>query len=103
MYFRRAVAQEGYPMTGWLILLFCLVALSGGSPASAAGGGASEAGASADVLQSFTIFDGRESSVFESGSGNPVQFDMSAGFVRITSSASDPGARVIIGPELAGR
>jgi hypothetical protein len=57
----------------------------------------------ADVVQSFNVFDGSDPTVFESGSGNPVRFDKATGFARITSSGSDSGVRVVIGPGLAGR
>ena len=71
-------------------------------PAAAPESGIDQTAAPADVAQTFTVFDGTDPAVFDSGPGNPVQFNKSAGFARITSSASDPGVRVIIGPGLAG-
>jgi hypothetical protein len=59
--------------------------------------------APADAAQSFTIFDGTDPTIFESGPGNPVRFDKSGSFARISSSASDQGARVIVGPGIATR
>jgi hypothetical protein len=56
-----------------------------------------------DALQTLAVFDGSDPTVFDSGSGNPVRFDKSGGFARITSSTSDPGVRVIVGPGLATR
>lgn len=93
------------------LMLSSLLSPSGGRPQTAAvapgptpvESGADETAAPADIAQTFTVFDGSDPTVFESGPGNPVRFDKSAGFARITSSAADPGVRVIIGPGLAGR
>jgi len=76
---------------------------AGAVPSAAPDSGTDQTAAPADVVQTFTVFDGTDPAVFESGPGNPVQFDKSGGFARITSSASDPGVRVTIGPGLAGR
>ncbi len=59
----------------------------------------------ADVLQSFTVFDGRDPTVFESASDNPIRFDndKDGNFARVTSSTTDAGTRVLLGPGLAGR
>jgi len=57
----------------------------------------------ADTVQTFTVFDGTDPTVFDSSPGNPVRFDKSGAFARITSSAGDPGVRVVIGPGLSNR
>jgi hypothetical protein len=92
------------------IMLSSLIAPSGGSRETAAlrrapapSRGGETAASAADVVQTFSVFDGGDPSVFDSGPDNPVRFDKSTGFARITSSAADPGVRVIIGPGLAGR
>ena len=56
-----------------------------------------------DAVQTFTVFDGTDPTVFESAPGNPVRFDKSGSFARITSSAVDPGVRVVIGPGISNR
>jgi hypothetical protein len=64
------------------------------------------AGQPADVVQSFTLFDGSDPTVFESSSDNPVRFDKDAdgqGFARISSSTASPGVRLNLGPGIAGR
>src|SRR5581483_10906254 len=90
------------------MILSSLLAPSGGSSPTSSAGPAVPAARGAEtspgeVVQTFTVFDGGDPTVFESGSGNPVRFDKAAGFARITSSTSDPGVRVMIGPGLAGR
>jgi len=57
------------------------------------------------VAETLTIFDGRDPTVFEGTSGNPIQFDSDTdgGFARVASSASAAGARAVIGPGLAER
>ena len=59
----------------------------------------------ADIVQSFTIFDGSDPTVFEGSPGNPVRFDRDGdgSFARVNSSAATAGARVVIGPGIAGR
>src|SRR5581483_5743696 len=61
--------------------------------------------APSDALETFVIFDGRDPTVFQAASGNPVRFegDTTGGFARVSSSAADAGVRVLIGPGLAGR
>lgn len=114
-----AIAALGLVLVGLAgLILSPILAPSGNPPqaaavaappqATAASAAPPESGtdataAPADITQTFTVFDGSDPAIFESGPGNPVQFDKSAGFARITSSASDPGVRVIIGPALAGR
>ena len=56
-----------------------------------------------DAVQSFTVFDGTDPTIFDSAPGNPVRFDKSNSFARITSSAANPGVRVVIGPGLSSR
>jgi hypothetical protein len=58
-----------------------------------------------DVVESLVIFDGRDPTVFEGTSNNPIQFDSDAdgGFAQISSATSAAGARVVIGPGLAER
>src|SRR5690606_7003056 len=58
-----------------------------------------------NVVETLVVFDGRDPTVFEAASGNPVQFDSDAegGFTRISSSSSAAGARAVIGPGLASR
>lgn len=79
------------------------------TPAGTATGAAEEAtqvaALSADVAQSFAVFDGRDPTVFESAPDNPIRFDRDSGgsFARVTSSVSDAGARVLLGPGLAAR
>lgn len=58
---------------------------------------------SQEVVQNFTIFDGRDPTVFGTTADNPVRFDSSGGFARIGSSASAPGAKVLVGPGLAAQ
>jgi hypothetical protein len=67
-------------------------------------GGQASAGA-ATVVQSFSVFDGGDPTVFESASGNPVRLDKDGAgrYARITSSTSDAGVRVVLGPGLANR
>jgi hypothetical protein len=56
-----------------------------------------------NVRQAFTLFDGRDPTVFESSPSNPVQFDHDAGgaFARITSEVESSGGRALIGGGLA--
>jgi hypothetical protein len=58
-----------------------------------------------DVTESLVVFDGRDPTVFEGASDNPIQFDSDAdgGFARISSATSAAGARAVIGPGLAER
>ena len=91
------------------VILMPLLAPSGGTPppiataAAPAESSGSDTASAGDVVQTFTVFDGGDPTVFESGAGNPVRFDKAAGFARISSSTSDPGVRVMVGPGLAGR
>lgn len=55
----------------------------------------------ADTLQRFTLFDGRDPTVFEAAPGNPVRFNGEA--ARISTSAGSAGASVAIGPGMATR
>jgi hypothetical protein len=58
-----------------------------------------------DVVESLVVFDGRDPTVFEGASDNPIQFDSDTegGFARISSATSAAGARAIVGPGLAER
>src|SRR5262249_32979135 len=91
------------------VVLTPLLAPSGGPPPAAETTAAPDESSGSDtaspggVVQTFTVFDGGDPTVFESGAGNPVRFDKAAGFARISSSTSDPGVRVMVGPGLAGR
>lgn len=59
---------------------------------------------SATVEQSYSVFDGRDPTVFVSTPDNPVRFvSDGGGFARISSTASAPGVKVHIGPGLAAR
>jgi hypothetical protein len=58
---------------------------------------------SAAVAQTFTIFDGTDPTVFDTTPDNPVAFDNTNGFVRVSSSTSAPGVKVSIGPGIAAR
>jgi hypothetical protein len=55
------------------------------------------------IDQTFMLFDGRDPTVFETSADNPVRFDAQNGIVRISSSTSSPGVKVLIGPGLASR
>jgi hypothetical protein len=57
----------------------------------------------AAVVQGYTVFDGRDPTIFATTPDNPVHFDATGGFVRVSSSASAPGVRAAIGPGLAAR
>jgi hypothetical protein len=60
----------------------------------------------ADVVQSFSLFDGSDPTVFESAPDNPVRFDTDSGgegFARVSSSTGSPGVRLNIGPGIANR
>jgi len=58
-----------------------------------------------DVAESLIVFAGRDPTVFEASSNNPIRFDSDAegGFARISSATSAAGARALIGPGLADR
>ncbi len=62
-------------------------------------------GRNLEVTESLVVFDGRDPTVFEGASDNPIQFDSDAegGFARISSATSAAGARAVIGPGLAER
>ena len=55
------------------------------------------------VAQTYVIFDGRDPTVFEGTSANPIQFDKDAlgGFARISSASGAAGAKAMIGAGLA--
>ncbi|HEY5082247.1 MAG TPA: hypothetical protein VII91_10105 [Bauldia sp.] len=53
------------------------------------------------IAQSFTLFDGRDPTVFATTPDNPIGFDSGGGFARVSSSTSAPGVKVAIGPGLA--
>ena len=57
----------------------------------------------AKVLQTFTIFDGVDPTVFATTPDNPIAFDSAGGFARVSSSTSAPGVKVTIGPGVAAR
>jgi hypothetical protein len=56
-----------------------------------------------DVVQSFSLFDGRDPTIFVTTPDNPVRFVSEEGFARAASSASAPGVKAHIGPGLAAR
>lgn len=58
-----------------------------------------------NIAESLIVFAGRDPTVFEASSNNPIQFDSDAegGFARISSATSAAGARALIGPGLAER
>lgn len=53
------------------------------------------------VTNSFSLFDGKDPTVFQGDSDNPVRFD--GELARISTSAASPGAKVIIGAGLSSR
>jgi len=53
------------------------------------------------VTNSFSLFDGKDPTVFQGDPDNPVRFD--GEFARISTSAASPGAKVIIGAGLSSR
>ena len=59
------------------------------------------------VTASYSLFDGKDPSIFQSLPDNPIRFDGNTGVARIGTSASASGVKVAIGPglasELAGR
>jgi hypothetical protein len=56
------------------------------------------------VEQAYTLFDGRDPTIFVSTPDNPVRFvSEGGGYVRVSSTASSPGVKAHIGPGLAGR
>jgi hypothetical protein len=55
------------------------------------------------VTQTFTIFDGVDPTVFATTPDNPIAFDSTGGFARVSSSTSAPGVKVTIGPGVAAR
>ncbi len=68
---------------------------------SDAGTAARLADAQFDVRQTYTVFDGRDPTVFVTSPDNPIRFDSSGGFATVSTSISSPGVRVMIGPGLA--
>lgn len=61
------------------------------------------------ALETLTLFDGRDPSVFQSAPDNPVRFegDTQGGFARVSSSTNSTGSRITVGrgvyERLAGR
>jgi hypothetical protein len=61
------------------------------------------------ALETLSLFDGRDPSVFQSAPGNPIRFegDTLGGFARIASSSNSTGSRITVGrgvfERLAGR
>ena len=61
------------------------------------------------ALETLSLFDGRDPSVFQSSPGNPIRFegDTQGGFARIASSTNGAGSRITVGrgvfERLAGR
>jgi hypothetical protein len=53
------------------------------------------------VTNSFSLFDGKDPTVFQGDPDNPVRFD--GELARISTSAASPGAKVIIGAGLSSR
>lgn len=56
-----------------------------------------------EVVQSYSLFDGRDPTIFVTTPDNPVRFVSEEGFARAASSASAPGVKALIGPGLAAR
>jgi hypothetical protein len=56
-----------------------------------------------NVAQSFSVFDGKDPTVFATTPDNPVRFDSASGFARVASSTAASGVKVLIGPGLAAR
>jgi hypothetical protein len=56
-----------------------------------------------EVTASYSVFDGRDPTIFATTPNNPVRFVSEGGYARVSSSASAPGAKVHIGPGLAAR
>jgi hypothetical protein len=57
-----------------------------------------------DVVQAYSLFDGRDPTIFATTPDNPVRYvSDGGGYARISSSASSPGVKAIIGPGLAER
>jgi hypothetical protein len=59
------------------------------------------AGQKLPVAQSFSVFAGKDPTIFMTTPDNPVRFDSANGFARVSSSISTPGVKVLIGPGLA--
>lgn len=76
-----------------------------------AGAGTAVAATAADfprlerVTSTISVFDGRDPTVFEGTTDNPIRFsgDAEGGFARVNSSSGSPGARAVIGPGLMQR
>lgn len=56
-----------------------------------------------EIVQSYTVFDGKDPTVFQTSPDNPIRFDSDGGFARVASAASASGAKVLVGPGLAAR
>jgi len=56
-----------------------------------------------DLIQSFSVFNGQDPTVFDTSPDNPIRFDSSGGFARVASAASASGVKVLVGPGLASR
>jgi hypothetical protein len=63
------------------------------------------AGETLDVRQTFTVFDGRDPTIFQATPNNPVRLERDAegGFARISTSVGAAGVKVAVGPGLASR
>ncbi|BCP51632.1 hypothetical protein K32_02490 [Kaistia sp. 32K] len=78
-------------------------------PAAPAPASPAEIPTGALALESITLFDGRDPSVFQSSPDNPVRFegDTLGGFARVASSSNSTGSRITVGrgvfERLAGR
>jgi hypothetical protein len=56
-----------------------------------------------EATASYSVFDGRDPTIFATTPNNPVRFVSEGGYARVSSSVSAPGAKVHIGPGLAAR
>lgn len=57
-----------------------------------------------EVVQSYSLFDGRDPTIFATTPDNPVRYvSDGGGYARASSSVSSPGVKAIIGPGLANR
>jgi hypothetical protein len=106
-----AIGALGLVLLGLLIFLFLpgrdgavTVPLGRGTVSDAASADRI-AGAALDVKQSFVVFDGRDPTVFQASSDNPIRLDSDAegAFARIGTSTASGGVKVQIGPGLASR
>jgi hypothetical protein len=105
-----AVAALAVVLAGVSLYVFRPVLFGAGptaeTPASPTAASKPSASATpADAGETITLFDGRDPTVFEADSNNPIRFTGSpgSGFATIATSSSSAGARVIIGPGLSSR